>query len=126
MDRYEYSKEVLGEVPLYPGHGVPLAILAMTIFADAKEALARTKYGCPALHEHPLIPGSGDGVYAASTIIRKLSQGQSPQECVSWANREWTHRCGLDPRPQDQSVQDQADRLTPLFLEKARTWGTSE
>ena len=114
-----------GERPVYPGHGLVVALFIMKAFESPAAALARTRYGWSECVGSSDVPGAGDGAYAGARIVRMLADGRTADACVAEANRGWRGLVGPGTGNLEDAFvpgQEQADRFEQRFREMSETW----
>lgn len=112
--------------PVYPGHGMMVALYAMILYEGAKEALKPTSCNPYSILGNSMIPGSGDGAYAGVDVIGKVAKGEmSVIEALEWADENWKHRVGPGSGNQEDRYEDgqkQAQEMREVFLYVASHW----
>lgn len=117
------EREVLGELAVYPGHAVTLALLITHAFPSLEAAEAKGRV-FPAALESNDIPGAGGNVYAALALLRNLRDGMLWEVAVRWADESWgaCDNQALVNCLRWGKGQDQADRCKPLLQARAGWW----
>jgi hypothetical protein len=115
-------QDLAGDWIVYPGHPLVLATVIMKTLADFDAANRPSGLGwCEALADSR-IPGAGDHVGAAMSVLRVGAAGGSIDDMVVEARRYWTSgRAGGHVNNVDAGTA-QADAIEPHFRANAVTW----
>lgn len=113
--------------PVYPGHALVLALYAIRAFPSARFALATCKdHHFSELVGSILVPGAGDGAYAADHLLRKIRETPAKlEEHLEWAREEWVRRVGPGTGNHEKSYEpgvQQAKELEELFRAAVSNW----
>lgn len=84
-----FIKQATGSYPVYPGHTLVLATAIMAVFPDFESASRPTEHGWSFAHSDSRIPGAGDHVGAAVSLLRLGSEGSNAEQMIEYGKRYW-------------------------------------
>lgn len=118
-----FSKQLLGEWPVYPGHPLTIATVIMHCYETLDAAAANTEHNWPAALGNGDVPGAGGEVYVGLDLLLNIRAGKvSIEEAPAEAQARWLRNGAGGHTDRIAPGQEQADRFQELFLSKASEW----
>lgn len=118
-------ERLTGEITIYPGHPLVLAVEIISIFPTPFEALERTQSGLlqgPRAVLDDRISGGGGEAYNASNLIRMAVEGTSAEDLIEWADKVWINTAAGGEHAAIEPGLEQANKLKPLFEKLLKAW----
>lgn len=122
----EFIKQATGAWPVYPGHPLVLATAIMAVFPDFKTAIKPTEHGWSVAHSDSRIPGAGDHVGAAMSLLRLGSEGLSTEQMIDYGKRYWERGQAGGHVDHVQAGIEQAEAIESAFRQLAAEWCFSQ
>lgn len=115
-------RDLTGEWPVYPGHPLVVATAIMKVFPTFGEANRRSEQGCCAALADSRIPGAGDHVGAAMSLLRLGATGASADAMIEYGATYWSRGQAGGHAAKVQPGQDQAMVAEPHFRALVKEW----
>lgn len=103
-----------------------LATAIMAVFPDFESASRPTEHGWSFAHSDSRIPGAGDHVGAAVSLLRLGSEGSNAEQMIEYGKRYWEQGKAGGHVDHVQAGSEQAVAIESAFRELAAQWCFSQ